>query len=192
MCALVVGKGGPKLKEAVAEPEPAPEAEGAAPKPGTMAFGTANGTATVTRSSDGRGATVRMPGSGTTKMTMNDGVMHMEMSKVTMKQFAEALSNYADRPVVDKTGLTGNYQVSLEMSLADLMQIARANGIGIPGGAMAPPGAGAAGAGPAQAADPGSGGVFSAVQALGLKLEPRKEPVETIVVDHAEKTPTEN
>jgi uncharacterized protein (TIGR03435 family) len=53
---------------------------------------------------------------------------------------------------------------------------------------------------------PGSGGVspivteadalpdiFEAVQAqLGLKLEPKKGPVEMIVVDRGEKTPTDN
>jgi uncharacterized protein (TIGR03435 family) len=32
----------------------------------------------------------------------------------------------------------------------------------------------------------------SAVEQLGLKLEPRKEPMQMIVVDHIEKTPTEN
>jgi uncharacterized protein (TIGR03435 family) len=44
----------------------------------------------------------------------------------------------------------------------------------------------------------GAGGVepattiFQSVQQLGLKLEARKAPVETIVVDHAEKSPTGN
>jgi uncharacterized protein (TIGR03435 family) len=43
------------------------------------------------------------------------------------------------------------------------------------------------------ASDPGSGGsVFTAVQAMGLKLDARKETIDTIVVDHVEKTPTEN
>jgi uncharacterized protein (TIGR03435 family) len=32
----------------------------------------------------------------------------------------------------------------------------------------------------------------NALQKAGLRLEPRKGPVETIVVDHLEKTPSEN
>jgi uncharacterized protein (TIGR03435 family) len=31
-----------------------------------------------------------------------------------------------------------------------------------------------------------------AVQKLGLKLEARKAPFDTIIIDHLEKTPTEN
>jgi uncharacterized protein (TIGR03435 family) len=43
------------------------------------------------------------------------------------------------------------------------------------------------------AAEPSGGAtLFSAVAALGLKLEQRKAPVEQIVIDHIEKTPTEN
>ena len=41
------------------------------------------------------------------------------------------------------------------------------------------------------ASDP-SGSIFTAIQSLGLKLEPRKTPLMTIVVDHVEKMPTEN
>jgi uncharacterized protein (TIGR03435 family) len=41
-------------------------------------------------------------------------------------------------------------------------------------------------------ADVPGGAVFDAVQKLGLKLEPRKVTVETVVVDHVSKTPTAN
>ncbi|MFZ0961971.1 MAG: TIGR03435 family protein, partial [Terriglobia bacterium] len=38
----------------------------------------------------------------------------------------------------------------------------------------------------------GGSTVFASVKKLGLKLEPRKAPVEQLVIDHVEKTPTEN
>ena len=34
--------------------------------------------------------------------------------------------------------------------------------------------------------------MFAYVQQLGLRLEPSKAPLELLVVDHAEKVPTEN
>jgi uncharacterized protein (TIGR03435 family) len=34
--------------------------------------------------------------------------------------------------------------------------------------------------------------IFSSLEALGLKLEARKAPVEVVVIDHSEKTPTAN
>lgn len=34
--------------------------------------------------------------------------------------------------------------------------------------------------------------LFNALEKLGLKLEPRKAPVEMLVIDQALKTPTEN
>ena len=43
----------------------------------------------------------------------------------------------------------------------------------------------------AEASDPGTS-IFESVQKLGLKLEARKSPLDNIVVDHLEKTPTEN
>jgi uncharacterized protein (TIGR03435 family) len=45
---------------------------------------------------------------------------------------------------------------------------------------------------PADAATEPTGSVFTSVQAMGLKLEPRKAPVDTVIVDKLEKAPTEN
>jgi len=41
------------------------------------------------------------------------------------------------------------------------------------------------------AADPAGVSLFTSIQQLGLKLEPRKAPVEVIVVDKADKVPTQ-
>lgn len=44
-----------------------------------------------------------------------------------------------------------------------------------------------------QMAEAASGDSLSnALEKLGLKLESRKSPVEVLVIDHAEKTPTDN
>jgi uncharacterized protein (TIGR03435 family) len=95
----------------------------------------------------------------------------------------------ATRQVVDMTGLKGNYQLAVELSIAELMATARAQGMSGPGSGG---GGGDASAVPT-ASEPGGGStVYSSVQALGLRLENRKAPIEQLIVDHAEKAPTEN
>jgi uncharacterized protein (TIGR03435 family) len=182
--ALMEAKGGSKLKESGPEPEVPTGGDDA--KNG-IAVNTSDGPVRDTQ--DGKGGIVTRGGrGGTTRITPGaDGSMHMEASRVTMAQLADTLSRFVDRPVVDRTELKGDYQVTLELSMADLMSVARAAGLrGVPQ-------SGAATASAADAAsDPSSGSVFTAVQKLGLKLEPRKAPLETIVIDHLEKTPTEN
>jgi uncharacterized protein (TIGR03435 family) len=101
-----------------------------------------------------------------------------------------------DRPVVDMTELKGNYQVALELPMQELINLARAMapelaGVGAPAGLGPGAGAGPGAAAPI-ASDPSGTSMFQAVQALGLKLEPRKAPVESMVVDHLEKAPTDN
>lgn len=184
--ALMPGKNGPKLEEAAADtPPPPPAADAPAPK-GSMSIETNEGTMRINRNPDGRGATISNPKGGAAKVTMGqDGMMHMEMSQMSMPDLADALSRYVDRPVVDETGLKGKYKVSLDIAMQDMMRIAKSAGFLPPG--MAPPGPAAD-----TASDPGGSSVFAAVQRLGVKLEPRKEPVDTIVVDHVEKAPTEN
>jgi len=131
------------------------------------------------------------PKTGAAKMTMgSDGLVHMDMERVTMSGFADILSRYLDRPVLDKTNLKGEYHASLDFSIQEMLRIARLAGMVGPGmGPMGPPATLTA----EGASDPGGGGsVFNAVQRLGLKVDPKKESLETIVVDHIEKTPIEN
>ena len=187
--ALVVAKGGHKLKESPPDPEiPATADEPAATRPakGTISLG--NGTQ-VRVDNAGGGATVTSPQNGTMKMSMSpDGQMRMEYSKVAMAQFADMLTRFVDRPVVDMTELKGNYQVAMDLAMADMLNIAKAGGIALPA-------LGARGGNPAQlaqASDPSSNTVFNSVQQLGLRLDSRKAPVEFIVVDRAERSPTEN
>ncbi len=195
MYALVVAKGGPKLKEAAPDAVVSPDAPPPAPEKGTTTIATNEGAMSIKPNAGGRGATVTTPNGGTTKMTMGqDGNMHMELSKASMTQFAEMLARFVDKPVVDKTEIKGNYQIELDLSMADLMRAAASQGVNIPAGAM-PGGRGGGGSGaPGDAAsDPGNGGsVFTALQSMGLKLDARKDQVETVIVDHVEKTPTEN
>ena len=102
---------------------------------------------------------------------------------MTTAQLANLLSQSAGRPVVDRTGLKGDYAVSVEF--------AREPGSGtLFGGAppLVPPDAQAKDA--AAAAEMPS--IFSAVQEqLGLKLDSRRESVEVLVIDRAE-PPTED
>jgi uncharacterized protein (TIGR03435 family) len=77
----------------------------------------------------------------------------------------------SDRPVIDKTGLTGHFALDLDMEI--IMQEAAQSG-----------------------APPTNGSIFDAtVNAipgeLGLKLTPAKAPIEILVIDHAEK-PSDN
>lgn len=187
--ALVVGKNGPKLKEAAPPAEPAPGEPQA--KGGIATLSTPEGQVRV--SADNKGAVLSGGRLGTTRISPGpNGTMRMESSGITIQAFAEFLGRFVDRPVIDMTDLKGTYEFALDLSLDDLRNAARAAGVGIPG---PPPGAAGPGGAPAggAASDPSGGAsIFDNVQKLGLRLDPRKSAVETIVVDHVEKMPTEN
>ena len=106
-----------------------------------------------------------------------------------MAALAQTLTPMLDRPVVDHTELKGAFTIALDLSLQDLMQVARASGAG----AGLPPMVAPAGLAPGiTASDPSGGSIFMSVQQLGLRLEKVKAPMETIVVDSVEKNPTDN
>jgi uncharacterized protein (TIGR03435 family) len=91
------------------------------------------------------------------------------------------ISNLLKRPVVDKTGLTGKYDFSLEYSPVNMS-------VGPP-----PPGTSTAStAAPAAAADPGVDLPGALEQQLGLRLVKGKSMLDVVVVDKINRTPTEN
>lgn len=193
--ALVIARGGLKMKEAAPD-SPAPATD-QAPAGGDAKSGTTLnlGTGPMNIKQDGKGgATIAGSPMGDIKVSPSpDGMIHMEMSKVPMPAFIQQLSQYLDRPVVDMTELKGSYQIALDFPITALLNMARAQGINVPG-VPANLGGGGGGTGPADAAaDPAAmNSIFKSVENMGLKLEPRKQPLDDIVVDHVEKNPTDN
>ena len=192
--ALVVGKGGPKMKESPEAPKPI---DANAPlAPGERQMDGPDGPMRITVNTRNGSSTMNMGAKGTVSSSMDPATrsMKIEASQVTMGGFADMLSSLSQaaggQQVKDMTGLTGNYQVAINFSLADLMNMARAQGVNVPN----LPAEASAAATPGDAAsDPGgSSSLVQAVQSLGLKLESRKAMVEQLVIDHVEKTPTEN
>ena len=191
--ALIVGKDGPKLKEAEPEPPASPTSSSQGPAAGKTderVFGVGSSQVRVSGNMrDGKGITVNAGPMGRMHVTMEDGKLHLEAERMTMAALADVATNFAGRPVVDMTGLKGEYHVTLDLSMEDLQNVVR--------GAGFPMGRAAAGAGPAlgpldASAPSGGSSIFASVQQMGLKLDARKAPIPFIVIDHYEKTPTEN
>jgi uncharacterized protein (TIGR03435 family) len=163
--ALVVGKNGPKLEKADDEaPEPAPRAIEKEVRPGG-------------------------PKGGGLMMIANG---HLEAKKLTLSRFSDMLSNMMDRPVLDQTDLKGMYNFTLDIAMEDLFLMKGA--IRHPDGPGAPGGEGPGGPrteGPAPEGAPGQS-IFTSIQKLGLKLEPRKAPLDFIIVEKGDRVPTEN
>jgi uncharacterized protein (TIGR03435 family) len=91
-----------------------------------------------------------------------------------MSQIAEGLSGYVGRVVVDRTGLSGNYDLTLEWTPER-----SANANQEPGSDVPTP-------------DPNGLSIFTAVQEqLGLKLQPAQGTVNVLVIERAEH-PIEN
>ena len=157
MYSLVVAKDGLKMKPTKADQDP-PEAEapqtGAAPGHG-----------------DGQSPQMRKG-----MMMMNPG--HLESTGTSLDMLAHVLSRQLGRTVVDKTGLTGEYDFKLDYTPDNMP--------------MPPHGASDGAPKPEMQVDSGAPSIFTAVEEqLGLKLEATKGMVDVIVIDHID-LPTEN
>ena len=161
--ALVVAKGGPKMKESPLDPDT--DDSPAKNNVDVSVVGGQNG-ATV---SLGKGASVAFE------------AQRLVAKKVTMPYLVDSLARFEDRPVVDMTGLKGTYDLTLDYNLDDVRALILSS---------APPGTPL----PPRQADVGETTVSltDSLAQVGLRLDPRKAPLDILVVDHIEKTPTEN
>jgi len=199
--ALVAGKGGPKLKASAEKPVAIDES--APLKPGELKMDGSDGPVRVKVDMTTGSSVIDMGLKGKMAYRLNPATQtfHIDFSMTTMAGFADMITQLfaqiggtGGRQVVDMTEIKGNYDASIELSLAELIAMARAAGADIPGGGPAGTPSGGRGGNVPVASDPGGGGtsLADAVQSMGLKLESRKAIVDQLIVDHIEKTPTEN
>jgi uncharacterized protein (TIGR03435 family) len=108
--------------------------------------------------------------------------------KLTLTGLANALAAFIGSPVLDATGIEGTFDIHLAWSPDDREQgvagkwVAVGRGETVADSPKAPD--------PPEA--PSGPSLFMAVQGLGLRLEARKAPLDTLVIDHAEKIPAGN
>jgi uncharacterized protein (TIGR03435 family) len=172
--ALLLARGGPQINTAVAQSDVAYPDMTSVPD---AFYGTIH-----TRSineGDEPVRTISSPRVGTVRETGDPyRIQRWEAPSISLAGLADLIDHVAplSLPVVDMTGLGGRYSLVLEVSLSDLSPTHRQN-----------------------SEDPKSDLEETALRAfnsgltkLGLRLERRKGPIETVVVDHVERTPAEN
>jgi len=105
---------------------------------------------------------------GPVQCGLRGSIGRIQMGGFLMSEFARSLQGQAGRLIVDRTGLTGPYDLELTF------QQDRPNGP-LPPGVELPP------------VDPNAPNLFTALQEqLGLKLESTKAPIEVLVIDSVE------
>jgi bla regulator protein blaR1 len=118
-----------------------------------------------------------LPTTPTECATVQLGQGTVSMRGIQMMPLANFLTQSVGRPVIDRTGLTSFYDLTLKWTPD-------------PGGNPAPFGlpAGVLPQAPQPPADPDAPNIFTAVQEqLGLKLEAGRGPVEVVVIERLEK-----
>jgi uncharacterized protein (TIGR03435 family) len=92
---------------------------------------------------------------------INIGAGYLDARGATMAAFVDVLNHLVDRPVLDKTGLDGNYDFTLRYDQSSVQDTIPVNG--------APPTDGPS--------------IFAVIQDLGIKLNPEKDPIGVLVID---------
>jgi len=146
-----------------------PEGDGIQGRPLNIAAGGNNGGAAI---SFGQGSSITL------------GEKSFEAKKLSMATLADMLTRFLDRPVVDKTNIKGAFDLSLELTpedrLAMLIRSAVSAGVVLPPQALA-------------VLDTASGDSLSnSLKKVGLTLEGKRLPLDVLIVDQIQKTPSDN
>jgi uncharacterized protein (TIGR03435 family) len=111
---------------------------------------------------------------GEAAIDVNQKQMSVSVQRTPVSQLVEMLSTVLRAPVIDMTGLTGRYDVTLNIAkyAADMASHGQSM--------------------ESAAADPLALIAMILQEEFGLKLEAKKMPLDLVVIDHAEKSPVEN
>ena len=164
---LVVAPDGPKMQESKVDPADPP-------------FSPRSGDSVTVKASGGREGVNLNYGHGTTFAFANNKI---EAHRLVMPLFCEILGRFTELPIVDMTKLTAAYDITVDLSQEDYMAMLIRSAVNA--GVTLPPEA-------MRLMNNSDDGLMMALRRLGLKLEHKKAPVETVVVDDIRKTPSEN
>ena len=189
VCELTIGPGGLTMREVEAADDrrtPYPVMKGG---PDSPLFDTGSENQTRTIMSPDGGLRVITAETNYERKSTERGTTKYDAMRVGMAQLTDMISTSVGKPVIDKTGLTGLYQFQIELPrspniAATAARVAERAGIttnrnGEPLDFKT-------------LSEPSGGSAFKAVEALGLKLEERRAPIDVIVIDKMNRTPTEN
>jgi uncharacterized protein (TIGR03435 family) len=115
---------------------------------------------------------------GYAPLMLSPAGLRMNGRKLHMADLVRELAMTLGRPVLDKTGFTGEFDLNLNYTDEALTKSPVSAAPDDPSGNRLP-------------TEPNLSIVFAAMEQLGLKLEPAKGPVEVLVIDHVER-PTGN
>jgi uncharacterized protein (TIGR03435 family) len=155
---LLVAKGGPKMKKASQEDSAMAEQPASGPQ--------------VSAGLDAQGyPQLARPGIiAASKKNSGPFGFHLMARAQTVSDLAKMLKSFLGSPIVDKTGLSGRFDFTLDFL--------RGTAEGMQWRADAP--------------DNSVPYIPEAVGALGLRMVPAKIPLDTVIVDSADRIPTEN
>ena len=102
------------------------------------------------------------------------GVFHADFNRMPVEALAQVCADRLKAPVINMTGLEGDYQMSLDLPLPNASTTS-VTGVDLP-----------------PALEPVTPSIFEMVERLGLRLEQRRTALSVLVVDHVNQIPSVN